>query len=806
MMILLGNMVYYGQSGFADSQTEQTATAVESNDLKQVIESPKLLTKKENSPTGGIHQGVYQHINYLLNDSELTLSGLSDNTQVPAIVINSSFLDAIQPNIKKLILSPQFLRDINKNEVHSLTVSADLPFAPCIASDQGNSVNLSQVFFRNQTLRNVDFGQTDFSQVTNTSEMFKNCAQLQSVKINKLDATNLGGMFMNCPNLTQVTILENEMPEDLSDMFNDCPQLTKIEGINNWKTTMIKSVKGFVTNCHALKNLDLSHWPVSLQNQLQEQLANSVILKDLMNEHSIEGSYVATSPVDQITSSVTAATGTVSEWQYQLTPQKDRYLLTKYIGKSQEIIVPTVINGKPTILNNINTAVFPNYKSITSFKIASGNKVPIQTTDLRHAFQFWSNLKEVYLTGLDVSTVTNTGAMFANDPLLTKANLSGWDTSHIIDMNYMFNADRKLQELELANWDVRQVVNMDHMFSYLSSVKKLDLSSFQTEKVKIMNSMFLGMNELNLLDLRQFDLTNVTDTTNIFTTDNKTPLLVIAKDNKLLNYNYLSNNRIIAGPTFDANGGTFEDNSITKHYFQSVAVSPTDPKLQMATLDQFKATLVAEKPNSIFIGWNIKEGGSGNQVTDLLNTTYQAIWSPLPEMPSPSDNMRPGTTSSFGLSYIPKKFSFLETPLKESGEQYIPFIKQTSFDVGVCDESQTNNSWSLQAQLVWDSAQEIPTSSIVLTNQGIVKKNINDGNAPFNPSTDLVDCGSEVQGTISPEIKTDSPTVIMKATQAIHTSVYNYDLGNVSLKITDAKVAQPGNYTGHVEWNLVNAP
>ncbi|EOA3459836.1 BspA family leucine-rich repeat surface protein [Enterococcus hirae] len=475
MMILLGNMVYYGQSGFADSQTEQTATAVENNDLKQVIESPKLLTKKENSSTGGIHQGVYQHINYRLNDSELTLSGLSDNTQVPAIVINSSFLDAIQPNIKKLILSPQFLRDINKNEVHSLTVSADLPFTPCIASDHGNSVNLTQVFSGNQTLKNVDFGLTDFSQVANTSEMFKNCTQLQSVKINKLDATNLA------------------MP-----------------------------------------------------------------------------------PVDQITSSVTAATGTVSEWQYQLTPQKDRYLLTKYIGKSQEIVVPTVINGKPTILNNINTAVFPNYKSITSFKIASGNKVPIQTTDLRYAFQFWSNLKEVDLTGLDVSTVTNTGAMFANDPLLTKANLSGWDTSHITDMNYMFNADRNLQELELANWDVRQVMNMNYMFAYLSSLKKLDLSSFQTEKAKFMNSMFFGMNELNLLDLRQFDLTNVTDTTNMFTTGNKTPLLVIAKDNKLLNYNYLSNNRIIAGPTFDANGGTFEDNSITKHYFQSVAVSPTD--------------------------------------------------------------------------------------------------------------------------------------------------------------------------------------------------------------------------------------
>ncbi len=87
-----------------------------------------------------------------------------------------------------------------------------------------------------------------------------------------------------------------------------------------------------------------------------------------------------------------------------------------------------------------------------------------------------------------------------------------------------------------------------------------------------------------------------------------------------------------------------------------------------------------------------------------------------------------------------------------------------------------------------------------------MKKNINDGNAPFNPGPDLVDCGSEVQGTISPEIKTDSPIVIMKATQAIHTSVYNYDLGNVSLKITDAKVAQPGNYSRIFQWNLVNAP
>lgn len=49
MMILLGNMVYYGQSGFADSQTEQTATTVENNNLKQVVESPTAGSRIANS-------------------------------------------------------------------------------------------------------------------------------------------------------------------------------------------------------------------------------------------------------------------------------------------------------------------------------------------------------------------------------------------------------------------------------------------------------------------------------------------------------------------------------------------------------------------------------------------------------------------------------------------------------------------------------------------------------------------------------------------------------------------------------------
>lgn len=608
----------------------------------------------------------------------------------------------------------------------------------------------------------------------------------------------LAGMFKNCISLEQVKIAKNETPENLADMFNNCPKLVNVEGINQWTTTMIKNVEGMFLNCDALA--DLSQWPTLLQNKLinstketgsNKAVTDKNIFEEAKNNLATQGNYV---------------TSAASEWQYQLSPQKDRYILTKYIGKSTDIVVPNMINGLPTSLQDISTTVFPNYNSIVRFKIAPGGKVPVIDLDLRYAFQRWPALKEVDLTGLDTSAVTNIGAMFANNSLLEKVDLSGWNTSNINDMNYLFNVDRNLQKLYLANWNVRQVTNMVNMFAYLDNLRTLDLSSFHTDKVTNMTRMFVGTNKLNLLNLSNFNMKNVVNKDSMFTAGTQSPLLVIAKYPILLNYNYSSDNRTPTGPTFNAAGGTFEDKTTTKRYFQSVAITPTDPKLQMLTFERFKSSLMVEKPDSIFAGWQVSGVDHASNVTDLLTTTYQATWTSLPKMPSATDNMRPGITSLFGLTYIPKQFSFSETPLNEAGPQKIPFAKQNSFDVGVCDKSQTNNTWSLQAQLVWENHQTVPGSSIVLTNQGIVKKNINNGTIPFNSSTDLVDSGNEVQGAVTPVIKSDSPVMIMQANQVIHNAVYNYNLGDPYLNILNTKNVQPGNYTVNIEWNLVKAP
>lgn len=811
---LLGNVVCQGQISFADKQSEQEKTvalnhplyAVKDSRLTQAAQTTNSLAIKEHSVTEKKEaiSGVYNNIIYDLKGSELHLTGVASSNQEQEIRIDRSFLNAIHPDISKLILSPNFFYSMKGKSIHSIIISSSLNLVPRISDGQGGNVDLHRAFAGDEFLETVDFGATDFSEVINTSKMFENCSKLKTVQLSRLYATNLEGMFKNCPNLEQVKISENVTPMILVDMFNNCPKLMNIDGINQWTTTTIQKVEGIFLNCPALLNLDLSQWPSSLRDKMMSEQSNQK--EETNQENTANGELAETNIPSQAEGVTVQPANTTTEWQYELSSEQDRYILTKYIGNNTEIVVPTSINGKPTSLLDIDSSIFPNYQSIVSFKIAPGNKVSIEDFDLRYAFQFWSSLKEVDLTGLDTSEVTNTGAMFANDPLLTKVNLSGWNTSNVTDMNYMFNGDKQLQELYLANWDVRQVTDMAYMFAHLSSLKTLDLSSFQTDKVSNMTSMFVGTTNLKLLNLSQFNLSNVKNVRNMFATSVKSPLLVLANDNKLLNYNYDADNRVLTGPVFDANGGVFEDQGTTKNYFQSVVITPTDPKLQMQTFNQFKDALVVKKPHCVFSDWQVNGVDNANNVTDLLTTTYQAVWITLPEIPSDTDNGKPGETSLFGLYYSPKQFSFPVTSLNETGKQQIPFDKQDSFDIGVCDKRQTSNAWTLQAQLVWTTAKTIPGSTIVLTNKGVVKKNINDGTSPFNPSTDLADGGNEIQGAALPEIETSKPVVIMEAHQATHDAIYNYNLGDAYLNIADTKNVQPGNYTGHVEWTLVQAP
>lgn len=111
------------------------------------------------------------------------------------------------------------------------------------------------------------------------------------------------------------------------------------------------------------------------------------------------------------------------------------------------------------------------------------------------------NAKELNLSRLDTSNVSNMSYMFFNCNALTSLDLGNFDTSNVTTMNRMFYNCNKLTSIDLSNFDTSKVSDMGYMFSDCKSLTSLDLSNFDTGKVTTMISMFSGCAALETLDL-----------------------------------------------------------------------------------------------------------------------------------------------------------------------------------------------------------------------------------------------------------------------------------------------------------------
>lgn len=444
------------------------------------------------------------------------------------------------------------------------------------------------------------------------------------------------------------------------------------------------------------------------------------------------------------------------DWNY--TETDSAVILTKYIGSSKDIIVPKMMNGLPVQLKAINSTVLP--KDMTSFSISQEGtgSVTLQSKTLKSAFDTFPNLTDVDLRGLDTTGVKDFSRMFSNCKKLVNVDLSGMDTSAATNMNRMFNE--------------------------CDSLEKIDLSSF--------------------------DLTNVTDKGFMFFVYQQKPLVVVTKDQHLLQYNFATDHRVPhTSPKLEANGGVFADSTTktttVKQYFTSCAV--TIEQIQLASFEAFKESNVPVRTGYEFNGWKVKETKSEGTVFDLLDTIYTASWKET-SIHSASDNDKVEYIyDSFGIAYFPKNFETDGTILNKEGEQSIPIKKKESFNVGVFDQRTTNSPWTLTAKLKWLS-QPIVGAYIQTTNEtGKITKNTNDGSKEFDATTDLKELSGNqtVTGTSQAKIET-VPSVVMNGEGSMMDGVYDYNLEDVTLEIPAVEKVAKGEYQATIEWNLTSAP
>ena len=141
-------------------------------------------------------------------------------------------------------------------------------------------------------------------------------------------------------------------------------------------------------------------------------------------------------------------------------------------------------------------------------------------------FNYMKNVKEIDLTYLDTSNVTDMQAMFQWCENLEKIiGLENFNMEKVEYLRYMFSNCHKLQTLNLENFKTSNVKNMDRMFQNCISLISIDVSSFDTSNVENMNRMFAGtkiddvpnyMKLQRIIGLENFDTSKVTDMYGMF--------------------------------------------------------------------------------------------------------------------------------------------------------------------------------------------------------------------------------------------------------------------------------------------------
>ncbi|EMF0144918.1 WxL domain-containing protein [Enterococcus hirae] len=236
------------------------------------------------------------------------------------------------------------------------------------------------------------------------------------------------------------------------------------------------------------------------------------------------------------------------------------------------------------------------------------------------------------------------------------------------------------------------------------------------------------------------------------------------------------------------------------------------------------AVLIASLVNggSVFAAAGVGSDANPSTADTPVSATLTVPHTDTPKAPTDPDNPDKGLNEqgavsgedgNLGIAYYPKAFNFSGSlgqstlTLPDSGNN--DTVPNTTYNIGVKDNTHTNNNWELTATLSWTKG-DLPGSTIQLNNtNGTVMQNNNNGKNNFMES-DLVDQNPVVvTGEKNVSIGMSPTKIMSKENTTVGIGTYDYklgDLGTLKLNIPDATSLKAGNYSGKVTWNLAVTP
>ena len=447
--------------------------------------------------TGTIYTTIKNKISYDEGDASISfdvtepgeytanVEWIDDINEITDIFVNGFYLNKLTTNNEDLFT------DITPNN------SLSMMFGGCtkLTSLKLNKLNTSNVTIMSSmfsgctSLTSLDLSNWDTSKVTNMSSMFYKCYGLTSLDLsnwNTSDVTDMYSMFYACSGLTSLDLSNWDTSDvtNMSEMFGICYSLTSLN-LSNWDTSNVTNMRSMFSECRSLTSLNLSNWDTSKVTDMREMF---------------EGCSRLTS-IDLSNWDLSSLSNSGSA-QYMFNSCSK---LTDI--KTTNMVLPVYGTNDDSGLNYIKKYFKP--EDIATWDVS-------KVTNMRYMFYECTGLTSLDLSNWDVSNMTNMMEMFYYCTSLTSVgDLSNWDVSNVTNMCKMFQGCTGLTSLDLSNWDVSNVTNMGYMFSSCYSLTSLDLSNWDTSEVTNMDSMFYYCRNLTEIKMGG-DVSNVTDVSSMF--------------------------------------------------------------------------------------------------------------------------------------------------------------------------------------------------------------------------------------------------------------------------------------------------
>lgn len=356
-----------------------------------------------------------------------------------------------------------------------------------------------QMFYKDAKLTSVDFGQTNFSTVTDMSSMFDGCTAL--ISIGDTDdwqtgnVTDMSRMFASCTALTKVGTKGWDVRRvtNMNSMFISCSNLATVD-VSGWKTGSLVSAQYLFYKCAALTSLDVSGWDTSNLTDMAYLFSGCSTLTTL----------------------------DVSKWS---TPK-----VTTLAGTFQNCSKLTTLDVSNWVVSEVTNlaSTFQNCSKVTTLDVSGWDTTKVTT--LANTFQNCSSLTQLDTSGWNIGAVTSLAYTFSGCNKANTLAVDSWNTNNVTTMDHTFYNCVALTSANVSNWQTSKVTTLDDMFANDKVLTNLNLAGWNTKLVTNMKEVFMSCFGLTTLDLSSWDTSNATTYTNVFAGNTKLQHLTLGSD------------------------------------------------------------------------------------------------------------------------------------------------------------------------------------------------------------------------------------------------------------------------------------